>query len=215
MATRLDRLLKLLDQGSTSSVRAAAAQQVGAVAASRKAALSSEAEAWTELLELTAKIVPLLHAKSGDTRQAGAMALEQICAQAGPWDVTRLTALELAPAPSLPDSLLTLVQFNLYDVLSQGNPLLGSSGDEYKGAGPSTEEDQTASRKMLKDLGIDETNDMDLDMELGLPVKAKSKAESAIPVPDNLSAREKNALKRKRKEEATQANKSVLSALCL
>ena len=100
-ATRLDRLVSLLDIGSSPAIRSTAATQLGQMAALRVRGASTAQEGsapaptegyrgtdgeWNEALMLLARVVPLLLSKSWDTRSAAAQALYQICHAAGVWD---------------------------------------------------------------------------------------------------------------------------------
>ncbi|WFD35447.1 TATA-binding protein-associated factor mot1 [Malassezia cuniculi] len=104
-ATRLDRLVSLLDIGSSPSIRSTAATQLGHIAALRVRGASTSAGAedtaaesadartyrgvageWTEVTTLLTRVVPLLFSKSWDTRNAAAQAIYHICHAAGVWD---------------------------------------------------------------------------------------------------------------------------------
>ena len=107
-ATRLDRLVSLLDIGSSSLIRTTAATQLGQIAALRVRGASTSNESlsstsapdsdtfrtvyrgtdgeWNEVLTLLARVVPLLLSKSWDTRSAAAQAIHHICRAAGIWD---------------------------------------------------------------------------------------------------------------------------------
>ena len=113
-ATRLDRLVSLLDIGSSQSIRSTAAVQLGQIAALRvrgasttesNAPAASEASTapthsagaptttycgvegeWGEVTSLLARVVPLLLSKSWETRNAAAQAIYQISLAAGTWD---------------------------------------------------------------------------------------------------------------------------------
>ena len=99
-ATRLDRLVSLLDIGSSSLIRTTAATQLGQIAALRvrgastahEGASSSEPAVyrgtdgeWNEVLTLLARVVPLLLSKNWDTRMAAAQAIYHITQAAGVW----------------------------------------------------------------------------------------------------------------------------------
>lgn len=121
-ATRLDRLVSLLDIGSSPAIRATAATQLGQMAALRVRGASTAQEGhthadkpdegyrgtdgeWNEALTLVARVVPLLLSKSWDTRSAAAQALYQICHAAGVWDPDvpgAPPAPPTAPAPEAP-----------------------------------------------------------------------------------------------------------------
>ncbi|GAA6004805.1 DNA-binding ATPase [Rhodotorula paludigena] len=113
--SRLDRLVLLLDTGSTPSVRLTAARQLGALAATRvshpsvashghtsvapqvkledgTAAPSKEGiwrgvdGEWNEVVALVQRVLPYLQSRSIETRQAAASALGFISRGAGIWD---------------------------------------------------------------------------------------------------------------------------------
>ncbi|KAA1101050.1 TATA-binding protein-associated factor mot1 [Puccinia graminis f. sp. tritici] len=109
MTTRLDRLLLLLDTGSTPSVRLTAARQLGQIAAqtiqhSSPSFVSSTSLApnvgpsitqsewrgvdgeWQEIVNLLSRILPYLRSKSWETRQAASEAVDAICKAVGIWD---------------------------------------------------------------------------------------------------------------------------------
>lgn len=104
-ATRLDRLVSLLDIGSSPSIRATAAVQLGHIAHLRVRGASTSAGAddattesadagsfrgvageWSEVTTLLTRVVPLLFSKNWDTRNAAAQAVYHICHAAGVWD---------------------------------------------------------------------------------------------------------------------------------
>ncbi|WFD29083.1 TATA-binding protein-associated factor mot1 [Malassezia sp. CBS 17886] len=105
-ATRLDRLVSLLDIGSSQSIRSTAATQLGQIAALRVRGASTSADVasvsdatqppggtyrgvdgeWSEVVSLLARVVPLLLSKSWETRNAAAQAVFHICRAAGVWD---------------------------------------------------------------------------------------------------------------------------------
>ncbi|GAA6002172.1 hypothetical protein JCM10207_003108 [Rhodosporidiobolus poonsookiae] len=124
--SRLDRLILLLDTGSTPSVRLTAARQLGAIASTRVVHPSTdshghasvttdvklEGEAkralketiwrgtdgeWNEVMSLVARVLPHLQSRSSDTRQAAAAALGFISRAVGIWDPS-LTAPSAASA---------------------------------------------------------------------------------------------------------------------
>ncbi|TRM59955.1 hypothetical protein BD626DRAFT_572350 [Schizophyllum amplum] len=101
MSSRLDRLLLLLDTGSSASVRQTAAKQLAQLAAkavtadvttlqddikaSRQHAERGDPAAWAELMAVLARILPYLHSRSHDTRVAASVALSQICTLVPLW----------------------------------------------------------------------------------------------------------------------------------
>ncbi|BGP38652.1 TATA-binding protein-associated factor mot1 [Rhodotorula kratochvilovae] len=115
MGSRLDRLILLLDTGSTPSVRLTAARQLGAIAATRVSHPSTAAHGhasvsvdvkleegatagnqegiwrgvdgeWDEVAGLVARVLPYLQSRSMETRQAAASALGFISRGVGIWD---------------------------------------------------------------------------------------------------------------------------------
>ncbi|KJE93117.1 hypothetical protein, variant 1 [Capsaspora owczarzaki ATCC 30864] len=150
MATRLERLLLLLDTGSTQATRRAAAGQVGEVLRYHP----------HELWSLLAKVQVFLRSRSWDTREAAGFALDAIARNVPLWDpvkaaqaiaqqaptATHATATEQSqgdleeataetPTPmdtfEADDSKLSFVTFDLQRVLTRGRALLASVGSEY------------------------------------------------------------------------------------
>ncbi|KAF9347325.1 TATA-binding protein-associated factor mot1, partial [Mortierella sp. NVP85] len=68
MSTRLDRLVLLLETGSTAAVRATAAQQLGDI----------QKQHPSELFNLLSRVLVHLRSKNWDTRIAAGQALEAI-----------------------------------------------------------------------------------------------------------------------------------------
>ena len=131
-ATRLDRLVSLLDIGSSASIRATAAAQLGQIAALRvrgasttenkegaatgaggapaasdtvaaSAAYRGTEGEWGEVTTLLTRVVPLLFSKSWDTRNAAAQAIYHVCHAAGVWDPDVADAGGGAAAPTKAD----------------------------------------------------------------------------------------------------------------
>ncbi|WFD20347.1 TATA-binding protein-associated factor mot1 [Malassezia caprae] len=204
-ATRLDRLVSLLDIGSSPAIRSTAATQLGQMAALRVRGASTTQEGsapdpaegyrgtdgeWNEALMLVARVVPLLLSKSWDTRSAAAQALYQICRAAGVWDpdgpgAPPLPAPEApAPAPEAPDTLglppgerLTLASFSLPTVLASGTKLLASAGREYDVPELlSRERLQSAKKDVLGKLGL-AFGGADVDMGLDMDAELGAPAE--------------------------------------
>ncbi|GAA5855493.1 hypothetical protein JCM8547_007859 [Rhodosporidiobolus lusitaniae] len=113
--SRLDRLILLLDTGSTSSIRLTAARQLGAIAGTRVSHPSTDAYGrasagidvklesdvgtgpkeglwrgvdgeWNEVMALVVRVLPYLQSRSSETRQASAAALGFISRAVGVWD---------------------------------------------------------------------------------------------------------------------------------
>ncbi|KAE8221097.1 hypothetical protein CF319_g5495 [Tilletia indica] len=192
--SRLDRLVNLLDTGSTSAIRASAAKQLGQIA-ERSATASSAAEckkeeeergshdhatpgttttAWTEGVLLLAKIVPLLRSRLWDTRLAAASAVGAVCDALPLWLPTTTSAsASAAPDPS------PLASFDLPRLLSSGTRLLSSAGKEFESAslllgakGNANGAERLAhAKRSMQSLGLSVGGIGDLD--LGMDVEAE------------------------------------------
>ncbi|KAK4051936.1 TATA-binding protein-associated factor mot1 [Microbotryomycetes sp. JL201] len=122
--SRLDRLIVLLETGSTPSVRLTAARQLGQLAGVRVAHASSDglrqgtdtvyikAEdgaapsepvwrgvdgEWNEVIQVVARVLPYLQSRSAETRQAAASALGHISQAVGVWDPALTAPAENGP----------------------------------------------------------------------------------------------------------------------
>ncbi|GKZ18038.1 TATA-binding protein-associated factor mot1 [Aspergillus brasiliensis] len=136
MSSRLDRLVTLLETGSTPLIRNTAAQQLADV----------QKQHPDELFNLLGRILPYLKSKSWDTRTAAAKAIGLIVANADTFDpneedgetikkpeeddVEIKSEEEQLSSPS--DSLLQLETLDLASILKYGKRLLGSAGKEYE-----------------------------------------------------------------------------------
>ncbi|EGG04881.1 uncharacterized protein MELLADRAFT_116969 [Melampsora larici-populina 98AG31] len=130
MTTRLDRLLLLLDTGSTPSVRVTAARQLGQIAAqtiqhaSALAATSAPSATsinipdwrgidgeWNEIVNLLSRVLPYLRSKNWETRLAAGEAVESIAKAVGVWDPsvseTDTSDQLQSPVDSKPTNLVT------------------------------------------------------------------------------------------------------------
>ncbi|GAA5975963.1 hypothetical protein JCM10908_005340 [Rhodotorula pacifica] len=124
--SRLDRLIALLETGSTQSIRLTAARQLAGIAGVRVSHPSTEKSGhpslastvkvedatqpasyegvwrgvdgeWNEVLGLVARVLPLLQSRSMETRQAAASALGMISRAVGIWDPSRTETSETVP----------------------------------------------------------------------------------------------------------------------
>ncbi|KAF9567569.1 hypothetical protein CPC08DRAFT_758154 [Agrocybe pediades] len=204
MTSRLDRLLLLLDTGSSPSVRNTAAKQLAQLAVKsvvsdvtiveddvktgsiRQHIASNDSQAWAELLAVVARIIPFLHSKSFDSRTAASNALSQIFSLIPVWSPTNApdtkpTTFDGCNAPEFPN-------FSVRDLVNQGKLLLASSGKEFiKPAGilTSTQEVRKARKDAMARLGLDfleidnGDDDMDLDKEFAADMEMDT-ATSAI-----------------------------------
>ncbi|KAJ7461011.1 SNF2 superfamily chromatin remodeling protein [Mycena galericulata] len=200
MTSRLDRLLLLLDTGSSSSVRNTAAKQLAQLAAksvisdvaleedlknSRQHVSKGDPEAWAELMSVVARIIPFLHSKSFDTRTAASVALSQIFSLVPLWQPETMPPPieeQSFPAPSFP-------HFSVQELISQGKLLLASSGKEFiKPAGilASAAEVKKARKAAMSRLGLDflDEDDLEIEKELAeeMDVDIEGELDSA-PVP--------------------------------
>ncbi|KAJ3567398.1 hypothetical protein NP233_g6399 [Leucocoprinus birnbaumii] len=185
MSSRLDRLLVLLDTGSSTSVRTTAAKQLAQLAvksvtsditiveddvkSSRQHVSQADHSAWNDLMAVVARILPFLHSKSFETRTAASVALSQICSLAPLWSPTQradgMDEDKVTASATIPD----FPTFSVQDLISQGNLLLASSGKEFtKPAGilATTAEVKKARKEAMGRLGLEFLDDVADDIEL-------------------------------------------------
>ncbi|KAJ5279082.1 hypothetical protein N7478_004454 [Penicillium angulare] len=140
MTSRLDRLVTLLETGSTQLIRNTAAQQLADV----------QKQHPDELFNLLGRILPYLRSKSWDTRTAAARAIGLIVANADVFDPNEDDGLPLTSAAddeddveikseikseetfALVDGFLHFDTLDIGSVLKYGKRLLGSAGKEYE-----------------------------------------------------------------------------------
>lgn len=173
MASRLDKLLELLDTGSSLEIRLATAKNIAHIATKclrKDSGIEGDAqeikpaldalgsviqplestEDWSDVISVVAKILPLLRSKNIETRNAAANTLSQICTLAPVW----------APLhPALPDAAsdVEFPPFSVEQILESGKLLLSSSGQEFNKAGGagSAAELERARREAKTRLGLD------------------------------------------------------------
>lgn len=232
MTTRLDRLLLLLDTGSTPIIRRTAAQQLGEVQKLHP----------HELQNLLKRVHVYLKSSNWDTRIAAGEAIEAIASNVPNWEPVGLQVkAEKEPNENITESnkkdALMFDQFDITHVLKHGEALLGSSGQEYdvfdeELLGLDVKERLSRQQDILRRRlglvpGVDSGMDILLDDEDILPAhavgqktvqKQKSKdgqstadlvaAEiAAISSSVGMSSREKNKAKRRAKILAKQRSK--------
>lgn len=209
-ATRLDRLVSLLDIGSSPSIRSTAATQLGHIAALRVRGASTSGAAddpaqetdsgtyrgvageWTEVTTLLTRVVPLLFSKSWDTRNAAAQAIYHICHAAGVWDPDADGPGEHSEprAEGSDTGRLTFTEFSLPNILATGTKLLASAGREYDVPElMSHERLQHAKKDLMTKLGLglggtDIDVGVDMESELRAGVKQEVKEEALPPAPE-------------------------------
>ncbi|KAF8432415.1 SNF2 chromatin remodeling protein [Boletus edulis BED1] len=199
MTSRLDRLLLLLDTGSSPSVRNTAAKQLAQLAArslisdvaveddfrsSRQHASIRDTSAWSELLAVVARILPFLHSKSHDTRSAASNSLSQIFSLVPVW---RPQSEHVKPPLDFPTTPPDFPPFSVQELMHKGVLLLASSGKEFtKPAGilANPAEVKRARKEAMGRLGLDfldgfgAADDMDIDKELAVDTEADTTSET-------------------------------------
>ncbi|EPQ58588.1 SNF2 chromatin remodeling protein [Gloeophyllum trabeum ATCC 11539] len=195
MTSRLDRLLLLLDTGSSTSVRSTAAKQLAQLAAKSvitdvaieedvKAARANvprvDPTGWSELMAVVARILPYLHSKSHDTRTAASVALSHIFSLVPLWQPSPPDQDGKDGAAPAQDGETVLKPpdfplFSVQELMQRGTLLLASSGKEFTkptGILANTAEVKKARKEAMSRLGLDFLDsvgggeDMDLDKEL-------------------------------------------------
>ncbi|CAO3683683.1 unnamed protein product [Rhizopus stolonifer] len=218
MTTRLDRLVLLLDTGSTTAIRRTAAQQLGEI----------QKQHPSELYNLLSRVVVHLRSKAWDTQLAAGQALEAIATHVPAWNPLDDNAMIIDDMDSQ-EHKLYFNQFDLAFVLLHGKLLLGSAGKEYDidFSDMTPQERLELQRRNLKErLGLaSQFMDVDLVDDADLDTRVKKEKQAPVPSPSTstpivttpavaeinmagLSARERNMLKRKMKSESKMKNKS-------
>ncbi|KAK4635844.1 TATA-binding protein-associated factor mot1 [Fulvia fulva] len=239
--SRLDRLVTLLETGSTQLIRNTAAQQLADVQKNHP----------DELFNLLTRVVPYLRSPSWDTRTAAAKAIGGIVDHAEKYDPnatlddvkpdleanSNAVKTENGSAEASPEQL-QLATLDVEAILTNGKELLGSAGKRYdfKLAGLTPAERLAHQKKTLTarlGLGGEYTED-DLVDEKDIAIRPSSFTTPALPRLDTdanqqslddatmkspedmppqtpaggeMSKRQLNMLKRRRKEELKRDNK--------
>lgn len=151
---------------------------------------------WEEALNLCSRIVPFLHSRSWDTRDAAAQAIESICRGAGIWDPQPVAEDEKLPSSSLSSyrtdnqikgedtddhpleplsqhDLLSFDDFSIEKILTQGTKLLSSTGKEYDilAAGGSVADHLAQAKADMARMGLGGLGGVEMD--IGLDVEAE------------------------------------------
>ncbi|RLU18870.1 hypothetical protein DMN91_009228 [Ooceraea biroi] len=119
---KLDRLFILLETGTNSVTKRAAAQQLG------------EAQRLHphDLHHLLARVSTLLKSPQWDTRVSAAHAVQAILAQVPPWDPKPIQREASTGQKRKPSTVrLSLESFDMGNVLAHSSHLTGSEGSEY------------------------------------------------------------------------------------
>ncbi|KAK3111269.1 TATA-binding protein-associated factor mot1 [Teratosphaeriaceae sp. CCFEE 6253] len=237
-ASRLDRLVTLLETGSTALIRNTAATQLADVQKNHP----------DELFNLLTRIVPYLRSPSWDTRTAAAKAIGGIVEHAEKYDPNATldpikngsddadVKRESGEVFSTPEQL-QLATLDVESILSHGKELLGSAGKQYdfKLAGLDAAERLAHQKKTLtarlglggeyieddlmteKDIAIRTSSfsnlpklatDVSKTGSQGIDNFTQSPDETLqTPAGGEMSKRQLNMLKRRRKEELKRDNK--------
>ncbi|KAL1694700.1 hypothetical protein GGG16DRAFT_87332 [Schizophyllum commune] len=196
MSSRLDRLLLLLDTGSSASVRQTAAKQLAQLAAKavtadvttlqddvkvgRQHAERGDPAAWAELMAVLARILPYLHSRSHDTRVAASVALSQICTLVPLWqpntypaDIKQEDGVKREDEDNEMDvdplPAPEFPSFSVQNVMEHGKLLLSSSGKEFlkpQGILSDSNEVKKARKEAMGRLGLDFLDDVADEMDL-------------------------------------------------
>ncbi|TFY76749.1 hypothetical protein EWM64_g7263 [Hericium alpestre] len=206
MSSRLDRLLLLLDTGSSTSVRNTAAKQLAQLAVKsvisdvaieedvkshRQLLPVADPSGWSELMAVIARVLPYLHSRNSDTRNAASAALSHIFTLVPLWhpfkagDVdTEMEDHSSLPAPEFPT-------FSVQELMQKGTLLLASSGKEFaKPAGilSSSAEVKKARKEAMGRLGLDfldsvgAADDIDLEKELAADAETEAEGQASNPM---------------------------------
>ncbi|KAI9888969.1 MAG: TATA-binding protein-associated factor mot1 [Vezdaea aestivalis] len=230
MTSRLDRLVTLLETGSTQLIRNTAAQQLADVQKAHP----------DELFNLLTRVVPFLTAKSWETRTAAAKAIAGIVDHAEPFEANPANETNgfhgKSSLENRLDDLLHLETLDISSILKHGRKLLGNAGREHNWSMANLDPVARLAyqkKDLFKRLGMDgeyiesefapeeEANSLNrklsrIDTTSTLQSRQNSVASPAIytatspnegvpqtPLDDNsLSKRQLNALKRKNKMQA-------------
>jgi TATA-binding protein-associated factor len=187
---------------------------------------------WSEVVNLLVKVLPFLRHKQWESRTAAALAVECIVKAAGVWEPPEFK--DYADADTLDNPVTPVLRdFDIVKTILQGKQLLASSGNEYAGSAQSG----LGKQELVKSLGLsvpgagDDELGIDVDAELrdgalqqnstDIKGKGKASASSGSGTPQSqqededlshLSARERNAMKRKRKAAGAISSNNVSSA---
>ncbi|CAE7140157.1 unnamed protein product [Rhizoctonia solani] len=208
MTSRLDRLLLLLENGASPSIRHTAARQIGQLAAkslprdapvaatvqikveagveelkstSTDVCYGRASEDWAEALSVVGMLLPYLRSKSSETRSAAALALSHVCSFLPLWSPSPSSGSTDPMDVDTPEPP-TFPSFDLPSLLAHGKLLLASEGKEY--TAPSHPADLAKARKdAMSRLGLDFLQDVgggdDMDWERELAAgETKSEATS-------------------------------------
>lgn len=200
----LDRLFILLESGSSTVTRKAAAKQIGEVQKLHP----------HELHNLLNRVLVYLHSSSWDTRVAAALAVQAILENVPEWAPSPQASNTDKAIDVVDESRLTFDTFDLNNVLFKGARLLGSEGSEFdmldETNDPGDLRDRlTRQRTLLSEkLGLNAGIKIDELISIDdMTVKTEVKTVELLPIGEildstqTLSSREKNREKRKARRQ--------------
>lgn len=200
MTSRLDRLFVLLESGSSSVTRKAAAKQLGEVQKLHP----------HELHNLLSRIKNYLHSGSWDTRIAGGQAIQSVIENVPPWDpkpVLYSNNENSATVGAGRTRKLNFEKFDINSVLKNGIHLTGSEGSEYDLQEDGGMCDVSKQKQLLNTkIGLDVTH------RIGIDVGDLITAEDFIPGPSDAK---KNDSSGKSVEEMVQMEISHVGGLSI
>jgi TATA-binding protein-associated factor len=238
-ATRLDRLILLLDTGSASATRKAAAEQIGEL---------SEGGSDAQIQGLLARVRAKLRSKTWESRVAAAQAIESIVRRIPVWYPETAAPEVKEEDEAGAEERLKLASFDIGGVLERGCVLVSSAGSEYDDVVMDPKERLALQKQQLRStLGLDphvakkaaaagggagsagnvkgdifNVQDMvqDEDLIVSAPkeepgAQKRKAAEATGNIQDaleGLSARERNQLRRKQRKLAKQPPAPVAPA---
>lgn len=122
MLCRLDRLFILLESGSSSVTRRAAAKQIGEVQRLHP----------HELHNLLNRLIVFIHSNSWETRIAASQAVQAILENVPEWNPKSVSIKKEAEGNGVDhDTRFSFEKFNLQLILEKGARLMGSEGKEF------------------------------------------------------------------------------------
>lgn len=221
----MDRLFILLESGSSSVTRKAAAKQIGEVQRLHP----------HELHNLLNRLIVYIHSSNWDTRIAASQAVQAILEQVPQWSPTTINVKKEDEESNekQSDMRFSFEKFNLELILDKGARLMGSEGKEFDFIESDQNGDQSEILKkqrallneklgfsMTKHLGFDLEDMVSLEDMAPMQQRPKKQIDNSIKVEDiinnqasssqsGMSSREMNRAKRKaRQSQAANLSRS-------
>ena len=182
MSSRLDRLFLLLEQGTSSVTRKAAAQQLGEVQKLHP----------HELNNLLIKVRQYLQSSSWDTRIAASQAVEAIISNVSQWSPHGDKSSDSDFTCQSKSGRMLFSNYDVNKVIKHGRNLLGSDGTEYDTKSTevlledvtSKEKLETQRRLLNQRLGLDVAEKLNLGISSEDMISNDDLAEMTKPDPD-------------------------------